>query len=70
MMNTPQLAAQFLGLAICDTARLAARWFITIYISHYWEHSPQIDAMQIRIIRSFQRSEIFGWVINIKNKTG
>jgi hypothetical protein len=28
MMNTPKLAAQFLGLAICDTARLAARWFI------------------------------------------
>jgi hypothetical protein len=42
MMNTPQLAplspsianeerglaAQFLGVAIFDTARLAARWFI------------------------------------------
>ena len=28
MMNTPQLAAQFLGVAIFDTARLAARSFI------------------------------------------
>jgi hypothetical protein len=28
MMNTPQLAAQFLGVAIFDTARLAARLFI------------------------------------------
>jgi hypothetical protein len=28
MMNTPQLAALFLGVAILDTARLAARSFI------------------------------------------
>ena len=28
MMNTPQLAAQFLGVALFDTARLAARSFI------------------------------------------
>jgi hypothetical protein len=30
MMNTPRLAAQFLGVAIRDTARLAARCFIRI----------------------------------------
>jgi hypothetical protein len=30
MMNTPRLAAQFLGVAIRDTARLAARCFIGI----------------------------------------
>jgi hypothetical protein len=29
MMNTPQLAALFLGVAIFDTARLTARSFIT-----------------------------------------
>jgi hypothetical protein len=28
MMNTPQLVAQFLGVAIFDAARLAARSFI------------------------------------------
>jgi hypothetical protein len=28
MMNTPQLAAPFLGVAIFDTARLAVRSFI------------------------------------------
>jgi hypothetical protein len=28
MMNTPQLAAPFLGVAIFDTARLAAQSFI------------------------------------------
>jgi len=28
MMNTPQLVAQFLGVAHLDTARLAARSFI------------------------------------------
>jgi hypothetical protein len=28
MMNTPQLAAWFLGVAVFDTARLAARSFI------------------------------------------
>jgi len=28
-VNTPQLAAQFLGVALLDTARLAARSFIS-----------------------------------------
>jgi hypothetical protein len=30
MMNTPQLTAPFLGVAIFDTARLAARSFIIL----------------------------------------
>ena len=29
-VNTPQLAAQFLGVALLDTARLAARSFIIL----------------------------------------
>jgi hypothetical protein len=32
MMNTPQLTAPFLGVAIFDTARLAARSFIVCEI--------------------------------------
>ncbi len=33
MMNTPQLAAQFLGVELLDIARLAARSFINFFAS-------------------------------------
>jgi hypothetical protein len=43
MMNTPQLAAPFLGVAIFDTARLAARSFIRMEIL-YGQRSPAFHA--------------------------
>jgi hypothetical protein len=53
MMNTPQLAAQFLGVAIFDTARLAARWFIRsrrpfarecLSVGNFKQHQGQFKA--------------------------
>jgi hypothetical protein len=42
MMNTPQLAAQFLGVALCDTARLAARPFIFKFNGIDWYYPFRI----------------------------
>jgi hypothetical protein len=40
MMNTPQLAASLLGVALCDTAWLAARLFILARRNRVWIKNP------------------------------
>jgi hypothetical protein len=58
MMNTPQLAAVFLGVAILDAARLAARWFMICFSQHFTY--PQVFTRAPAAAQKGAKTHIFG----------